>query len=101
MTLPVVASRTAKSIAGTDLPLDWTIALKLPPIASSLAAPLTFVIARTSPLVWAKAIGVLLINVVGFTLPKLGVTTSAWKVLAAAGDASAQSAVAGMSFSAA
>src|SRR5664279_6489800 len=74
------------------------IVLKLPPIASSLEAPLTFVIARMSPFVCENVKGVLLINVVGLMLPKFGVTAAACRPAAAAGAATPQSAVAGISF---
>src|SRR5450432_58492 len=74
------------------------IALKLPPMASSLEAPFTFVIARMSPFVWENVRGVLLINVVGLALPKFGLNASSCSPPATAGAATPQSAVAGRSF---
>src|ERR1039457_1669283 len=100
MTLPVVSSRTAKSIAGTTVPLDWVTVVKFPPIASSLEAPLTFVIARMSPFVRENVRGELLINVVGEVLPKFGLNAAACRPLTAVGAATPQSADAGRSFTA-
>ncbi len=99
MTSPVVALRTAKSIADTTWPFDWVTVVKSPPMASSLEAPLTSVIARMSPSVREKVSGVELMTVVGLAVPKFGLNAAACKPLTA-GVVWPQSADAGRSFNA-